>query len=58
MLARMRGQSAALRSVGVEMKQVVLPQDVSREEFDRAFLAVNQDPAIRGILLFCPLPPQ
>ena len=89
MLARMRGQSAALRSAGVvpticvfrvgerpddlayergvvrrcaeadvELKQVVLPQDVSQEAFDRAFLAVNRDPAIHGILLFRPLPPQ
>ncbi len=57
-LAYERGVVRRCAEADVVMKQVVLPQDVSQEEFDRAFLAVNRDPAVHGILLFRPLPPQ
>ncbi len=51
-----RGAVKRCESVGVRVQKVVLPADVSQEDFDEAFLAVNRDPAIHGILLFRPLP--
>ena len=42
--------------VGVTLKQVILPETVTQAEFEEAFLAVNRDPAVHGILLFRPLP--
>ena len=35
---------------------MVLPADVSQEEFDSEFRKVNEDDSIHGILLFRPLP--
>ena len=51
-----RGAVKRCESVGVRVQKVVLPADVSQEDFDKAFLTVNEDPAIHGILLFRPLP--
>ena len=42
--------------VGLDVRNVILPPDVSQEEFDRAFTEVNEDDNIHGILLFMPLP--
>ena len=42
--------------VGLDVRNVILPPDVSQEEFDRAFTEVNEDDSIHGILLFMPLP--
>ena len=42
--------------VGVTLRQVILPETVSQDEFEAAFEAVNRDPAVHGILLFRPLP--
>jgi len=42
--------------VGVTLKQLILPEDVSQEALEAAFCAVNKDPAVHGILLFRPLP--
>ena len=53
-----RGAIKRCEAVGVAVCRTVLPSDVSQEDFDRAFLAVNRDPAIHGILLFRPLPKQ
>lgn len=51
-------KSAAKRAqaVGLDVRNVVLPADISQEEFDRAFKEVNEDDAVHGILLFRPLP--
>lgn len=51
-------KSAAKRAqlAGVDVRNVVLPADVSQEEFDRAFTEVNADDSVHGILLFMPLP--
>ena len=42
--------------VGMEVKNVILPADVSQEDFDTEFRKVNEDDSIHGILLFLPLP--
>ncbi len=57
-LAYERGAMKRAQTVGVEVKNVVLPADVSQEEFDREFAQVNADDGIHGILLFRPLPAQ
>ena len=57
-LAYERGATKRAQTVGVDVKSVVLPADVSQEEFDREFAKVNTDDAVHGILLFRPLPPQ
>ena len=38
------------------MQKVVLPENVSQEEFDRTLTRLNEDDAIHGILMFRPLP--
>ena len=53
-----RGAVKRCESVGIRVEKVVLPADVSQADFDEAFLAVNRDPSIHGILLFRPLPRQ
>lgn len=53
-----RGAAKRANAVGVEVRKVVLPADVSQEEFDREFRKVNEDDSIHGILLFRPLPGQ
>lgn len=55
-LAYERGALKRAQTVGIGVRQVVLPADVTQEEFDRAFREVNEDDAIHGILLFRPLP--
>ena len=57
-LAYERGAMKRCETVGIRVRQVILPRDVSQPEFDEAFLAVNRDPEIHGILLFRPLPAQ
>ena len=57
-LAYERGAMKRAQTVGVEVKNVVLPADVSQKEFDREFARVNADDGIHGILLFRPLPAQ
>ena len=51
-----RGAVKRAAMVGVEAKKVVLPADISQEEFDSEFKKVNEDDSIHGILLFRPLP--
>ena len=53
-----RGATKRANTVGIEVKNVVLPADVSQEEFDKEFCKVNEDDSIHGILLFRPLPRQ
>lgn len=42
--------------VGVTARQLVLPETVTQDALEAAFRAVNEDPAVHGILLFRPLP--
>lgn len=53
-----RGATKRAQTVGIEVKNVVLPADVTQEVFDEAFQKVNGDDSIHGILLFRPLPKQ
>ena len=51
-----RGAAKRASLVGIEVRKVILPADVSQEEFDQEFKNVNEDESIHGILLFRPLP--
>ncbi|HAB95052.1 MAG TPA: bifunctional 5,10-methylene-tetrahydrofolate dehydrogenase/5,10-methylene-tetrahydrofolate cyclohydrolase [Lachnospiraceae bacterium] len=53
-----RGAVRRADAVGIHVQKVILPADVSQEEFDREFRKVNEDDSIHGILLFRPLPGQ
>lgn len=53
-----RGATKKLENLGLQVKSCVFPQEISHEEFREAFLAVNRDPQIQGILLLRPLPKQ
>ncbi len=57
-LAYERGAMKRCETVGIRVRQVILPRDVTQADFDEAFLTVNRDPEIHGILLFRPLPAQ
>ena len=51
-----RGAAKRASLVGIEVRKVILPADVSQEEFDQEFKKVNEDESIHGILMFRPLP--
>ncbi|MDO5456490.1 MAG: tetrahydrofolate dehydrogenase/cyclohydrolase catalytic domain-containing protein [Eubacteriales bacterium] len=51
-----RGATKRAQSVGVRVVNVVLPADVSKEDFYHELDRVNKDDSIHGILLFRPLP--
>ena len=51
-----RGAMKKCRNVGIDVKSVVLPRDVSYEEFYKTLDELNKDPEVHGILMFRPLP--
>ncbi len=51
-----KGVIKRCEQVGVRLRQVILPETVTQDEFEAAFWAVNRDPSVHGILLFRPLP--
>lgn len=53
-----KGATKRCASVGVEVKNTVLPADVSQEDFDQALQQLNEDDSVHGILMFRPLPAQ
>lgn len=53
-----RGAIKRCEGTGIAVKQVVLPADVSQEDFDKALTALNEDTQVHGILMFRPLPLQ
>jgi len=53
-----RGATKRALTAGIEVKNVVLPENVTQEVFDEEFRKVNEDDSIHGILLFRPLPKQ
>ncbi len=53
-----KGALKRCSTIGVEVKQVILPGDVDQETFDRALTALNEDDSVHGILMFRPLPKQ
>ena len=42
--------------LGIDVQVHELPEDISQADFDSEFMALNDDSAIHGILLFQPLP--
>ena len=53
-----KGAMKRCDAVGVAVKNVVLPGDVSSEDFFKTLDELNHDPLVHGILMFRPLPPQ
>ena len=53
-----RGAAKRCAAVGVNVRNVVLPEDVGQADFDRALEELNEDDSVHGILLFRPLPAQ
>lgn len=53
-----RGATKRCEAVGVEVKNVVLPEDVCQADFDQALQQLNEDDSVHGILMFRPLPAQ
>jgi methylenetetrahydrofolate dehydrogenase (NADP+)/methenyltetrahydrofolate cyclohydrolase len=51
-----RGAMKTCDSVGVAVKNVVLPADVDSDTFFETLDALNNDPEVHGILMFRPLP--
>ena len=57
-IAYERGAMKKASQAGVEVRQVILPEDVSEEAFLQTLEELNHDPAVHGILMFRPLPRQ
>ena len=53
-----RGALKRMEKLGLAAESFVFPQDISHEALEKEFLAINEDPAIDGILLLRPLPKQ
>ncbi len=51
-----RGATKRAESVGVGVRSVVLPEDISQEDLEKAFSELNNDDNVHGILMFRPLP--
>ena len=43
---------------GIEVKTIVLPEDVEKDVFQKAILDLNEDSSVHGVLVFNPLPKQ
>ena len=51
-----RGATKTLKSFGLDVASYVFPQDISDEDFKKAFKDINEDDEVTGILLLRPLP--
>lgn len=51
-----RGATKKLKSFGLDVASYVFPQDISVEDFKKAFKDINEDDEVTGILLLRPLP--
>ena len=51
-----RGALKRCEKVGIEVRRVLLPADVSQDELMAAIEGINADPAVHGCLMFRPLP--
>lgn len=51
-----RGATKKLKSFGLDVASYVFPQDISDEDFKKAFKDINEDDEVTGILLLKPLP--
>ncbi len=43
-------------AVGVELRQILLPEDIGQSELVEAIAGLNEDAGVHGILVFMPLP--
>ncbi len=57
-LAYERGALSRMEKCGIAAEVLELPVDIEQADFVKALKAVNDDPAVHGILLFRPLPKQ
>lgn len=57
-LAYERGALSRMEKCGISAEVLELPVDIEQADFVKALKAVNDDPAVHGILLFRPLPKQ
>lgn len=53
-----RGAMKKLAAFGMEAVSYAFPADITEEDFEREFQAINENPEIDGILLLRPLPAQ
>ncbi|MBQ8637959.1 MAG: bifunctional 5,10-methylenetetrahydrofolate dehydrogenase/5,10-methenyltetrahydrofolate cyclohydrolase [Lachnospiraceae bacterium] len=53
-----RGAMKRMSGLGIRTRSCVFDADISNEAFQEAFLAINGDPEVDGILLLRPLPSQ
>ena len=51
-----KGAMKRCEQVGVAVKNIILPMDVSEEEFFKTLAELNEDNTVHGILMFRPLP--
>ena len=51
-----RGATKKLKSFGLDVASYVFPQDISDDDFKKAFKDINEDDEVTGILLLRPLP--
>ncbi|NLB29608.1 MAG: bifunctional 5,10-methylenetetrahydrofolate dehydrogenase/5,10-methenyltetrahydrofolate cyclohydrolase [Clostridiales bacterium] len=51
-----RGATKRCEGVGVAIKNVILPPDVSQDELMKNIAALNSDKSVHGVLIFRPLP--
>lgn len=51
-----RGATKKLKSFGLDVASYIFPQDISDEDFKKAFKDINEDDEVTGILLLRPLP--
>ena len=51
-----KGAMKRCAAVGVEVKNIILPEDVGQEEFYQTLDDLNHDPSVHGILMCRPLP--
>lgn len=51
-----RGATKKLKSFGLDVASYVFPQNISDEDFKKAFKDINEDDEMTGILLLRPLP--
>ncbi len=55
-LAYEKGAMKRAEKAGVTVRNVVLPENITQEEFDAALTDLNTDGTVHGILMFRPLP--
>lgn len=51
-----RGAKKRMELIGIDCNVVELPEQISQNELEKTFQAVNEDECVHGILLFQPLP--